>query len=420
MVETSTSEQLMIVKWWMRPLAVFIGLVVAFSIAEAATRISFALGIGPRVLLYGTDWYRNSDPGSKQNSKRLSDAERKHTELEWTRKDSVENHVRTLDGYTKFFPNEYKTTHDADTGERIPVSINSLGFRGSDFRKEKAQKVVRVLTMGASSTFGYYNKDNETYPYLLERALNQGCGGKVNFEVINFAIPHATSAMAAAMFVAEGIDLSPDIVTYYEGRNDSMIRRQYETRFDKFRSVLVHRLLLIAFIDQILVGERVSIVEDSLQLEVLATERSRVFLKNMETILNSSRKAGISFIVANQQATSRSPVPTAVQERLLLRGVSLEAEAEKIRRKINDKGNVTDFEFTLLIHERMMRDLRQWADRQGVPFVDVIGALNQDRHYLLSWVHLHPEANRVVAAKLSEPILRQFCASAGQVKRAAR
>ena len=410
----------MIVKWWMRPLGVLIGLMVAFSIAEAATRICFALGIGPRVLLYGTDWYRNSDPGSKQNSKRLSDAERKQTESEWARKDSVENHVRTLDGYTKFFPNEYKTTHDADTGERISVSINSLGFRGPDFQKEKAQRVVRVLTMGASSTFGYYNKDNETYPYLLERALNQGCGGKVNFEVINFAIPHATSAMAAAMFVAEGIDLSPDVVTYYEGRNDSMINRQYETRFDKFRSVLVHRLLLIAFIDQVLVGERVSIVEDSLQLEVLAMERSRVFLKNMETILNSSRKAGISFIVANQQATSRSPVPTAVQERLLLRGVSLEAEAEKIRRKMNDKSNVTDFEFTLLIHERMMRDLRQWADRQGVPFVDVIGALNQDRHYLLSWVHLHPEANRVVAAKLSEPILRQFCASAVQVKRAAR
>ena len=91
-----------------------------------------------------------------------------------------------------------------------------------------------------------------------------------------------------------------------------------------------------------------------------------------------------------------------------------------VRQKMNDKSNVTDFEFTLLIHERMMRDLRQWANQQGVPFVDVIGALNQDRHYLLSWVHLHPEANRVVAAKLSEPILRQFCASAGQVKRAAR
>ncbi len=410
----------MVVKWWMRPMAVTIGLVAAFLFAEAATRVSFAWGIGPRVLLYGTDWYRNTDPSSEQKSKRLSDAERKHTESEWARKDSVENHARTLDGYTKFFPNEHKTTHDADTGERIPVTINSLGFRGSEFQKEKAQKVVRVLTMGASSTFGYYNRDNQTYPYLLERALNKGCGGKVDFEVINFAIPHATSAMAAAMFVAEGIDLSPDVVTYYEGRNDSMISRQYETRFDKFRSVLVHRLLLIAFIDQVLVGERVSIVEDSLQLEVLATERSRVFLKNMETILNASRKAGISFIVANEQATSRSPVPTAVQERLLLRGVSFEAEAEKIRRKMKEKKNVTDFEFTLLIHQRMMQELQQWANQQGVPFVDVIGALNQDRHYLLSWVHLHPEANRVVAAKLSEPILQKFCASAGQVERAAR
>ena len=167
-------------------------------------------------------------------------------------------------------------------------------------------------------------------------------------------------------------------------------------------------------------GERVSLVDDSLQLKALAAERSRVFLRNMETILNASRNADISFIVANQQATSRSPVPTAVHERLLLRGVTLEAEAEKIRRKIEGKEEVSAFEFTLLVHQKMMQDLQQWADQQGVPFVDVIGALDQDRRYLLSWVHLHPEANRVVAAKLSEPILQQFCASAGQVERAAR
>jgi hypothetical protein len=57
-----------------------------------------------------------------------------------------------------------------------------------------------------------------------------------------------------------------------------------------------------------------------------------------------------------------------------------------------------------------MHDLKQWAEKNNVPFV--IGALDQDRHYLLSWVHLHPEANRVVAAKLADPILKQFCLAA--------
>jgi hypothetical protein len=72
---------------------------------------------------------------------------------------------------------------------------------------------------------------------------------------------------------------------------------------------------------------------------------------------------------------------------------------------------ITDYEYSFLIHQRLMQDLKHWAEQHDVPFVDVIGALDQNRDYLLSWVHLHPAANRVVAAKFSEPILREFCAA---------
>ena len=56
-----------------------------------------------------------------------------------------------------------------------------------------------------------------------------------------------------------------------------------------------------------------------------------------------------------------------------------------------------------------MQNLADWALRQNVPFVDVIAALDQDRQNLLSWVHLTPQANRVIAEKLAEPILSGFC-----------
>ena len=69
---------------------------------------------------------------------------------------------------------------------------------------------------------------------------------------------------------------------------------------------------------------------------------------------------------------------------------------------------ITQFEYSLLVHERLMTDLEAWAVRHGVPFVDVITALNQDRHYLLSWVHLHPKANKQIAARLAEKILTQL------------
>jgi len=62
------------------------------------------------------------------------------------------------------------------------LSINSHGFRGKEFSIAKPDDVIRVLTLGASSTFGFFNKDDETYPYLLEQRLNKLCHGPKHFE----------------------------------------------------------------------------------------------------------------------------------------------------------------------------------------------------------------------------------------------
>jgi len=379
-------------------------------LAEAATRIYFASQIGPRVLLFGTDWYRNVDPPEAEKRVWVTDKESQVAEKESSRKDSVENHGQNLGGYTKFFPNENKSTKDVDTGERIPVMINAQGFRGKDFMP-KAPGVIRILTLGSSSTFGYYNRDNETYPFQLEKLLNERCGDKPRFEVINFAIPHAGSTNIAAMFLAEGLKLAPDVVTFYGGRNESLQGHTPKGMFEKFYLVLTHRLLLVAFIDQTVIGERVSLTDPSYKLEPLMEERSRVFLANLTTILNASRSVGSKFIVASQQATSRSPLPGAKQERLTLRGITYDQEATEISHRLAAKEQVTRSEYSLLIHQRLMKEMKTWAVKNNVPFVDVIGALDQDRHLLLSWVHLHPDANRVVAAKFSEPIIKQFCAS---------
>lgn len=402
----------MAARYWKETLALLIGLLAAIFFAETVTRFYFAWSVGPRVLLYGTDWYRNVDPPAAEKRTSITESEYKEATAEWARKDSVEVHGRALKGYNKFFPNELKTTKDADTGERIPVTINSRGFRGKEFEEKKAPGVIRVLTMGSSSTFGYYDRDNETYPYYLEQALNSSCKSGPRFEVINFAIPHAGIDNIAAMFFAEGIGLAPDVVTLYEGRNDSTVAKKINGVWDKAYAVMVHRLLLVAFIDQTLVGERVSLTDPSLQLGPQAEQRSRAYFDKLTTIFEAAQKAGIKLIVASQQATSKSPLPGAVQERLALRGVTYAEEAESIRRRMERNGDVTAYEFSFLVHQRLMQDLKPWAEKRGVPFVDVISALDKDRHYLLSWVHLHPEANRVIAAKYSEAILNQFCASA--------
>jgi hypothetical protein len=64
----------------------------------------------------------------------------------------------------------------------------------------------------------------------LEQRLNKLCHGPKRFEVINFAIPDADAYEIRAMFVAEGLDLDPDVITFYEGRNDSARLRPMDFR----------------------------------------------------------------------------------------------------------------------------------------------------------------------------------------------
>jgi hypothetical protein len=384
-------------------------------LCELAVRSFFALESGPRVMLYGTAWYRNVSPDEHEArwEKTAGDAEFKrgfdaHLASE-KRDDTVEQHLNTANGYTKFFPGEHKTTRDVDTGERIPVSINQQGFRGKDFEKEKPQGVVRVLTLGSSSTFGFYDRDDETYPHYLELILNEKCGGNRRFEVINFAIPHADSGNIAAMFQAEGIPLSPDVATLYEGRNESMMTHTSETFWEKVYAVLIHRVLLIAFIDQAISGSRVSVTSAAAQFDVHAKDVRKHFLGNVGKLLQTARAHGVELIIANQQATGAAPYPRVAAERELLRGVTYQEETRRIREKMKANEATTTFEYSLLVHEHMMNGLESWAKENQVTFVDVMGALDADRQYLLSWVHLHPNANRVVASKLAEPILAKFC-----------
>jgi len=65
--------------------------------------------------------------------------------------------------------------------------LNSLGYRGPELRVGS----VRILTMGASETFGLYEAPGEEYPRQLERDLNLWAG-KDLFQVVNVAFAGET------------------------------------------------------------------------------------------------------------------------------------------------------------------------------------------------------------------------------------
>src|SRR5262245_44239882 len=155
---------------------------------ELGLRVYFAFQVGPSMLLYGTRLaHKNGDVHSGDMS--------------------------IHDTYFKYYPHQERFTRDGETGKLLRVTINSSGFRGREFRKQKDPGVIRIVTLGASSTFGFSNRDEDTYPYRLEQLLNDEAPSGDRFEVINLGIPHLKSRQILSLFENEALPLQPDVVT---------------------------------------------------------------------------------------------------------------------------------------------------------------------------------------------------------------
>lgn len=368
----------------------------SFVCAELAIRGYFAYYIGPRVLAYGTPFYRNEIETHKEENKR------KYLRR-YYRNRTVEFHEESHDGYTKFFPNETKLDKDPETGEVFRVRTNSQGFRGPEFDVEKGD-VLRVLTLGASSTFGYYNRNDTTYPHYLREYLNARCGEGTLFEVINFAIPHATAGNIYAMLRAEGLALKPDIITLYSGANDSTIRVVTERNsfFDTIGRAAQERLLLTKYVG--FIYERRSNREADYFDADYARVRSDAFLKNVKSIVNIAEDHGIKIIIATQQLRSLA-IP-----REELRGVTYDQELKFVMRRAETGQALSRREVSFLIHGQIMKDLVTCLEGSSRSYyVDVREILDQHRDYLFTHVHLHPDANQMVARAFGDEILRRAC-----------
>ena len=379
-----------------------ISVLLSLGVAELVTRAYFASFVGPQLYWYGTPWHRD------QVSSKVDQAAR-DLSLVQVHENKVE-----LEGisYTKYFPNEEKVVLGPGGVKRHPVRINSQGFRGPDFTEEKPRGRRRVLAVGASSTFGYRNLDHQTWPAQLQAILRERSGD--DWEVINFAIPHANSAEILAMFRAEGARLAPDFVAIYSGANDATVVRKPDGISGRFVTWLEDHFvvaLLATHLFPVLPG-----AESFIWSEELAQEREQAFVANNAALAESVEAVGGKLIVVTQQVQSLL-VPTEgrrglsyaeevdrVEAALVERGVGPGSAERPALLDLEKVGKIYDWSRIMLIHDRLVAAQIAWAAGAGVPVADARRALDERRDLLLTWVHLHPDGNRLVAETVADVI----------------
>ena len=407
-----------------------LGLLMALVLVELGLRGFFAARVGAEVLLYGTPLC--CGPEQVMSIDRTSAHARLTRESHTVHVPGVE-----LAAYRKYRPNQTKLDYSS-TGESFEVRINNHGFRGEDFELTRRPGELRVVTLGASSTFGYRSRDDETYPFVLQQLLNErlvaaGIDTPRSFEVINLGMPHMWSGQIRALLEAEALPLVPDVVTLYTGMNDAKPAARFRDRPNEYRLVwnpggrpsLGERFLAFArrpidklsgrLITAALVQDRLPQrgVYDTVQFRLYSGHKVVEFIDNVAAMRSAVEQTGATFIAVSQQAHySSDPLPSA--------GVTYGQNIRELRDRLAGGGKLTLGELEFVTHGLLMEALEAWCRENSVPFVDGIAALDARRDLLASYVHLTPEANRLLAAALADEVWRQTIGrSSAQSPRAA-
>jgi lysophospholipase L1-like esterase len=102
------------------------------------------------------------------------------------------------------------------------VSLNSQGFRDTEFSKEKRSSAFRIICLGDSWTFGANVDQEDAYPQRLGALLRQEFP-KADFEVLNFGVFAYSSYQGLELLKKTVLDMDPDLVVIGFAMNDASV-----------------------------------------------------------------------------------------------------------------------------------------------------------------------------------------------------
>jgi len=127
-------------------------------------------------------------------------------------------------------------------GWETDISINSLGFRGREYSKEKSDKSYRIIVLGDSIAFGNSHALENTFPYQLEQLFKSALPNN-RVEVLNLALGGYDTLQQVATLADIGIALKPDMVLLSGCINDIGIMSanlNYIERLQKYGLPIYH------------------------------------------------------------------------------------------------------------------------------------------------------------------------------------
>jgi len=223
--------------------------------------------------------------------------------------------------------------HVLKNGRLIRINTNNFGMRGPSSTREKSPDVVRIVTMGGSTTYCWNTSDGDTWSDVLARRLEAHFPNQ-NFEVLNAGVSGYSSFSNLIYLAGRVVDLEPDFVVLYQTANDLLALQQvaFDGDYDGYTTVarvgrqrslnyVLYKTSMLARVAYEIKGIAGSITAkgsstessgDPLFLgEVL--RRSSYFARNVTNFVSIAENAGITVVLSTQA----SPYPHLEDDSLL-------------------------------------------------------------------------------------------------------
>lgn len=187
----------------------------------------------------------------------------------------------------------------------IETRTDEYGMRTHPSSPGATETGPRILCLGDSSTFGWRMDYEDTYPYLLEKALQDSLPGA---KVFNGGVPGYTSHQNLHQFMQLVDQIEPDYVILYTGNNDVSLAGSNDLQKFKEAESLIgvqeffNHFLSYQYLRQKLIPVKPFKMLGVLSLEEVLKKPVRVglpeFADNLNQFLEVAKKKGIpAFII---------------------------------------------------------------------------------------------------------------------------
>jgi hypothetical protein len=105
--------------------------------------------------------------------------------------------------------------------DKIPIDINSNGFRGKEIPIKKKDNETRIIVLGDSTTFATSIHQERTYVQIAEDYLTAEYKGRRDIRLINGGVEGIGLKEEIDILIAQGMEIMPDMVIVGFYLNDS-------------------------------------------------------------------------------------------------------------------------------------------------------------------------------------------------------